>query len=314
MQNPPPDLIKTTVSDTSSQWSAVFESIIATGSAYLELCKPRVVMLMLLTTIVGMQLAAPHSIPWNILFYGTLGVGLSAGAAAVINHLADRQIDCEMSRTQQRPIPTGKVTPISALIFAIILGITGLSILYFLVNPLTAFLTFLTQLGYAGIYTFYLKHNTSQNIVIGGLAGATPPLLGWTAVVGHIDLQGLLLVLIIFLWTPPHFWALAIHRYNDYKKLKIPMLPVTHGINYTKRQIFLYTLLLIVSTLLPYACGMSGLIYLTGMILLNVIFLIKVTHLMFSDDNAEGMNVFKFSIIYLMLLFVVLLVDHFFKF
>ncbi len=314
MQNPPPDLIKNSVSESSTQWSAHFETVLNYSSAYLELCKPRVVMLMLLTAIVGMQLAVPGFIPWNILCFGTLGIALSAGSAAVINHLADRKIDCKMARTERRPIPTGKVSPRAALIFAFILGVTGLSILYFLINPLTALFTFLTQLGYAGIYTFYLKHNTSQNIVIGGLAGATPPLLGWTAAAGHLVPQSLLLVLIIFLWTPPHFWALAIHRYEDYKKSQVPMLPVTHGIAYTKRQIFLYTLLLIAATLLPYACGMSGLIYLVGVILLNVAFLIKVTQLMFSDNNAEGMKVFKFSIIYLMLLFVVLLVDHFFKF
>ncbi len=314
MHNPPPDLIKNTVSGSTSQFAALAESSIETCLAYLELCKPRVVVLMLLTAIVGMQLAVPGLIPWNILCFGTLGIAFAAGSAAVINHLADWQIDLKMSRTQKRPIPTGKVKPRAALFFAIILGISGISILYFLINPLTALFTFLTQLGYAGVYTFYLKHNTSQNIVIGGLAGATPPLLGWTAVTGYFDPHSLLLVLIIFLWTPPHFWALAIYRYHDYIKSEVPMMPVTHGIAYTKRQILLYTLLLIISTLLPFVCGMNGLVYLITTVLLNVMFFTKVMQLVLSDDTAVGMRVFRFSIIYLMLLFVALLVDHFWHF
>lgn len=310
MRNPPPKIIKTSASPPS-QWRANFDACLEKGLAYFELCKPRVVALMLLTAIVGMQLAVPGFIPWQALWFGTLGIALAAGSAAVINHLADSQIDSTMARTQNRPIPTGKVKPRSALIFALILGISGISILVIFVNPLTALFTFLTQLGYAGIYTFYLKHNTSQNIVIGGLAGATPPLLGWTAAAGHFDPRSLLLVLIIFLWTPPHFWALAIYRYQDYVKSKVPMLPVTHGIVHTKRQILLYTVILAASTLLPFACGMSGLVYLCGVLLLNAGFLFMVSRLMLSDDRAEGLRVFRFSIIYLLLLFVVLLIDHF---
>ena len=314
MQNLPPDLIKNTVSGSTTQFSALINSSIEHCMAYFELCKPRVVILMLLTAIVGMQLAVPGFIPWNVLCFGTLGIALSAGSAAVINHLADWQIDIKMSRTQNRPIPTGKVSRRSAFYFAVILGISGISILFFLVNPLTALFTFLTQLGYAGIYTYFLKHNTSQNIVIGGLAGATPPLLGWTAAAGHFDPHSLLLVLIIYLWTPPHFWALAINRYNDYVKSQVPMMPITHGIAYTKRQILLYSLLLVAATLLPFARGMSGVIYLCCSMLLNVVFLFKVARLMLSDDVAEGMRVFRFSIIYLMLLFVILLIDHFWHF
>ncbi len=314
MQNQPPNLIKNSVSGSPTHLSVLIDSSIDNCLAYLELCKPRVVILMLLTAIVGMQLAVPGLIPWTVLCFGTLGIALAAGSAAVINHLADWQIDQQMSRTQNRPIPTGKVKPLSALLFAVVLGVSGIAMLYFLVNPLTALFTFLSQLGYAGVYTFFLKHNTSQNIVIGGLAGATPPLLGWTAVTGHFDLHSLILVLIIFLWTPPHFWALAINRYHDYIKSQVPMLPVTHGIAYTKRQILLYSLLLIAATFLPYACGMSGIIYLIFSMLLNVMFLVRVMQLMWSDDTAVGMRVFRFSIIYLMLLFVVLLVDHFWHF
>lgn len=312
MQNVPPNWANENVlNDSLQNTSAKSIAIIDAGLAYLELCKPRVVALMLLTAVVGMQLAVPGFVPWNILVFATIGIALAASSAAVINHLADRHIDSLMGRTKKRPIPTGRISPQAAFTFAVLIGIIGIAILYVLVNPLTALLTFLTQVGYAGIYTLYLKHATPQNIVIGGIAGATPPLLGWCAVTNSINPHGLLLVLIIFLWTPPHFWSLAISRRTDYENANVPMLPVTHGIAYTKKHILLYTLLLIAGSLLPFATGMSGLIYLVATFLMNVGFLYLVIQLMLTDNPAAGMRVFRFSIVYLMLLFAVLLVDHF---
>lgn len=278
---------------------------------YLELCKPRVVALMLLTVMVGMYLAAPGWVPLSILALGLLGVGLCAGSAATINHLVDRQIDKLMTRTKRRPVAEGRVSVLQAAAFATVTGVSGLMILFLGVNPLTALLTFLTLIGYAGIYTGYLKRATSQNIVIGGLAGASPPLLGWTAMTNHLDPQALLLVLIIFTWTPPHFWALAIYRYEEYQHAEIPMLPVTHGIPYTKLSVLLYTILLLVVSVLPFAVGMSGLIYLTGAMLLGGRFLYWAIKLMRSEQAMVAMKTFRYSIIYLMLLFVVLLVDHY---
>jgi protoheme IX farnesyltransferase len=279
--------------------------------AYYELCKPRVVALMLITTLVGMLLATPYFVPWQILIFGNLGIGLSASAGAVINHLVDRKIDAIMHRTHQRPLPTGKISPLLAVLFATVLAVVGLSLLVIFVNTLTAILTFLSLVGYALIYTVFLKRATPQNIVIGGLAGAAPPLLGWTAVTGHLDYGALLLVLIIFTWTPPHFWALAIYRVEDYTKANIPMLPVTHGIAFTKLNILLYTCLLFAISLLPFVVGMSSWIYLIGAVILGGRFLYWAIKLKLSPDPQIAIKTFRFSIVYLMLLFVLLLLDHY---
>lgn len=278
---------------------------------YLELCKPRVVLLMLLTVIVGMYLATPGWVDLSLIAFTLLGVGLCAGSAAAINHLVDRHIDSIMTRTQKRPVAYGRISVTQALCFAIIIGVLGLDTLIVFVNKLTAILTFVTLIGYAGIYTGYLKRATSQNIVIGGLAGAAPPLLGWTAVTNHLDPQALLLVLIIFTWTPPHFWALAIYRFEEYKHAKIPMLPVTHGIPFTKLSIYLYTVLLLVVTLLPFTVGMSGWVYLLGALGLGARFLFWAHKLYKTDKAVVAMQTFRFSIVYLMLLFVFLLLDHY---
>ncbi len=286
-------------------------AIRAPWRAYYELCKPRVVALMLITTIVGMLLAKPGMPPWPILIFGNLGIGLTAAAGAVINHLVDRRIDAVMYRTQGRPLPSGKISPHIAVIFAVLLATLGLGLLVTFVNLLTAVLTLFSLVGYALIYTVFLKRATPQNIVIGGLAGAMPPLLGWTAVTGHLDYGGLLLVLIIFVWTPPHFWALAIYRVEEYAKAHIPMLPVTHGIAFTKLNILLYTWLLVAVTMLPFAVGMSGVIYLIGALLLGGGFLYWAIRLKYSNNPKVAMKTFSYSIIYLMLLFVLLLVDHY---
>ena len=278
--------------------------------AYLELTKPRVIALIMLTAIVGMLMAAPW-IPWQPLFYGTVGIGLTACSAAVVNQLIDRHIDAKMGRTQNRPLPSGKMTPRKAILFAVLLGVMGMATLFIFVNSLTAWLTFATLIGYALVYTVFLKRATPQNIVIGGLAGATPPLLGWTAVTGSFDYGSLLLVLIIFTWTPPHFWALAVARYEDYKKAEIPMLPVTHGIPFTLLCTLLYTLLMIAASLLPYAVGMSGLFYLVTSSLLNAGFLYWAIQLYRTHDRVIAMKTFYYSILYLMLMFIVLLIDHY---
>jgi protoheme IX farnesyltransferase len=278
---------------------------------YIELCKPRVVALMLVTAVVGMQLASPGWIPWKILLLGTLGIALCAGSAATINHLLDYKIDLLMARTHRRPLPAGHVTPRQALYFAIVLGCAGIIILIAFINLLTAILTFLTLVGYAIFYTLYLKRATPQNIVIGGIAGAAPPLLGWTAVTGHLDPNALLLVLIIFAWTPPHFWALSLYRYKEYAKADIPMLPVTHGIAFTKLNILLYTLLLTAVSLLPYVTGMSGILYLVSVLLLDAGFLFYAIRLWRTTDNKIAVQTFRYSIIYLLILFIVLLIDHF---
>ncbi|CZH02417.1 TPA: protoheme IX farnesyltransferase [Legionella pneumophila subsp. pneumophila] len=279
---------------------------------YVELCKPRVVLLMLLTVIVGMYLAAPGWVSLRLIAFTLLGIGLCAGSAAAINHLVDRHIDSIMARTKKRPVAYGRVSVKQALWFAVIIGLMGLSLLILFVNQLTALLTFVTLIGYAGVYTGYLKRATSQNIVIGGLAGAAPPLLGWTAVTDQLDPQALLLVLIIFTWTPPHFWALAIYRYKEYQDAEIPMLPVTHGIQFTKLNIYLYTVLLLVVSLLPFVVSMSGWIYLLGALVLGIRFLVWAHKLYFTDKPVVAMQTFRFSILYLMLLFVFLLVDHYF--
>ena len=279
---------------------------------YYEMCKPNVVLLMILTSLVGMILAVPGMVPWPVLIWGNLGIAMAAGASAAVNHVIDRRIDGQMGRTHNRPVAKGKVKPLHAIIFAAILAVVGLGILYLLVNPMMAWLTLASSIGYAFIYTGYLKRATPQNIVIGGLAGAMPPLLGWVAVTGTIDPNALLLVLIIYAWTPPHFWALAIHKRDEYAKVEIPMLPVTHGLEFTGLQILLYTVLLIISTMLPYVVGMSGFIYLVGVTLLNIRFLYWALRLYRGAYEQAAMKTFWYSIIYLMLLFVLLLVDHYF--
>lgn len=277
---------------------------------YLELCKPRVVALMLLTVVVGMFLAKPGLVPLSTLVASLIGIGFAAGSAAAVNHLVDKHIDSIMARTSKRPVARGRVSQREALCFALILGVTGLTILAFFVNILTSVLTFITLIGYAGIYTGYLKRATPQNIVIGGLAGAAPPLLGWTAITNQLDPQALLLVLIIFTWTPPHFWALAIYRFEEYKSAAIPMLPVTHGIEFTKLNVLLYTILLLVVSVLPFAVGMSGWLYLLGALILGARFLYWSIVLYGTDKPVVAMQTFRFSIIYLMVLFVFLLADH----
>lgn len=289
-----------TISRTSLDWRD-----------YLELCKPRVVLLMLLTVMVGMYLATPGWIDLYLVCSALLGVGLCAGSAAAINHLVDRRIDSIMARTKKRPVAYGRVSVSQALWFASVIGVLGLTVLALFVNILTAALTFVTLIGYAGVYTGYLKRATPQNIVIGGLAGAAPPLLGWTAVTNQLDPQALLLVLIIFTWTPPHFWALAIYRFEEYQHAEIPMLPVTHGIQFTKLSIYLYTVLLLVVSVLPFIVGMSGWLYLVGALALGIRFLFWAHKLYFAEKLVVAMQTFKFSIVYLMLLFVFLLIDHY---
>lgn len=287
---------------------------IATWRDYIELCKPRVIALMMLTSVIGMFLATPRGVPWSILLWGNLGIVLAAASAAVINHLVDRHIDILMQRTQRRPLAQGKIIPRNAIIFSAFLSFIAMFLLINFVNALTALLTFITLIGYAGFYSMYLKYATPQNIVIGGLAGAAPPLLGWVAVTGHIDPRGLLLVLIIFIWTPPHFWSLAIHRYEDYAKANIPMLPNTHGIQHTKLHVLLYTILLAAITLLPFAINMAGWVYIIGALLLNARFLYWAIYLWVSDQKIVAWNTFRFSIFYLMGLFIVLLFDHYFHY
>ncbi len=277
---------------------------------YLELCKPKVVLLMILTAVVGMFLATPGLVPWDVLLFGNLGIALCAGSAAAINHVVDQRIDAVMARTRNRPIAQGRVGTGQAVVFAAVIGLLGMVILILLVNALTAWLTFASLIGYAFIYTYFLKRATPQNIVIGGLAGAAPPLLGWTAVTNDIHGYGLLLVLIIFAWTPPHFWALAIHRRQEYAKVDIPMLPVTHGNEYTALHILLYTLLMFASTILPFATGMSGPLYLLGALALGGGFIYWAILLMIGKDRRAPMETFRYSIVYLMALFVIMLVDH----
>ena len=279
---------------------------------YYELTKPRVVLLIVFTAIVGMFLAVPGWPGIGALVFGTLGIGLSASSAAAINHLFDARIDMQMTRTRGRPLPQGKLSEAHAMGFAAILCALGMLILWFLVNPLTAVLTFASLIGYAVIYTVYLKRATPQNIVIGGAAGAAPPVLGWAAVTGDVNADALLLFLIIFVWTPPHFWALAIARKADYEKAGIPMLPVTHGTDFTRQFILLYTILLVLVTILPYLSGMSGLIYLAAALSLGGVFLWYAIRLRLNDNPRLPMRVFKYSINYLMFLFAALLVDHYF--
>lgn len=283
----------------------------ATWRDYYELGKPRVVMLIMITAIVGMFLATPALPAPNVLIFGTLGIALAASAAAAINHVLDRRFDEQMARTRNRPLPTGHLTGKQALAYAALLAILSMLMLWGWVNPLTAVLTFFTLIGYAVIYTVWLKHATPQNIVIGGAAGAAPPVLGWTAVTGQIDPHSLLLFLIIFTWTPPHFWALAIARRDEYAQAGIPMLPVAYSIEFTRLHILLYTILLVIVTLMPYLTGMSGLIYFAAALGLGGFFIYRALQLKTRADERLPMRTFSFSITYLALLFAALLVDHY---
>ncbi len=294
------------------------ETTIETGTGwrdYYELTKPRVVMLIVFTAVVGMFLSVPGWPGASALMFGTLGIGLASSAAAVFNHVLDARIDIQMMRTRGRPLPQGKLTEKKALVFASVLCVVSMIMLVFLVNTLTAVLTFISLIGYAVVYTVWLKRATPQNIVIGGAAGAAPPILGWTTVTNEIDAGALLLFLIVFVWTPPHFWALAIARKEEYAKVDIPMLPVTHGEAYTRLNILLYSILLVLVTILPYLISMSGVIYLATALILDVIFLNYAIQ-MYRKPEDEGlpMKMFKFSIAYLGYLFAALLVDHYLLF
>ena len=278
---------------------------------YLELCKPKVVALIVFTAIVGMILAVPGMVPWQPLVFGTIGIALASGSAAAINHVVDQRIDAIMARTKNRPLPTGHMDNKRALTFALVIGAIAMVILIVFVNWLTAVLTFASLIGYAVVYTMYLKRATPQNIVIGGAAGAAPPVLGWTAVTNSIDPHSLLLFLIIFAWTPPHFWALAIHRHKEYAKVDIPMLPVTHGLEFTRLQILLYTIILIIVTILPFVTLMSGEFYLAGALALGFGFLYYSIAVHKAEDEKMPIKTFGYSIFYLMALFAFLLVDHY---
>ena len=279
--------------------------------SYYELCKPNVVYMMLICAFVGMLLAEESVSSFGYLFVSLTGIAFCAASAAAVNQVIDRNTDASMTRTDQRPLPQGELSPTHASLFALIIGILGALILYLYVNTLTMILTLSSLVGYAFIYTVYLKRATPQNIVIGGLAGAAPPLLGWSSITNTIDPYALLLVLIIFVWTPPHFWALAIYRKDEYAKESIPMLPVTHGVAFTKLQIVLYTIILFIVSVLPYVVLMSGEIYLFSALILSTIFLYYSINLYFSNDDEDAMRTFQFSIYYIFLIFLALLIDHF---
>ncbi len=284
---------------------------VARWRLYLELTKPKVVALIVLTSVVGTLLAAPGWPPLDALFLGNLGIGLAAASAATINQLIDQRIDADMLRTRSRPLPTGGLTEGQALVFAIVLGVVSMLVLFAFINVLTAVLTFASLIGYAIVYTVWLKRATPQNIVIGGAAGAAPPVLGWAAVTNTIDPNALVLFLIIFAWTPPHFWALAIARRDDYAKVGIPMLPVTHGVEFTRLQVLLYTIIMVLITLMPWFTRMSGLPYLVAAMGLNVVFLYYAITLKITARADLPMKLFRWSIQYLMWLFLALLVDHY---
>ncbi len=279
---------------------------------YFALCKPRVVLLILFTAIVGMLLSTPGMIPLDTFVIATVGIGLAASSAAAINHVAEHRIDALMARTKGRPLPQGDLNRTHALMFALVLGFLSMYLLVAFVNTLTAVLTFASLIGYAVLYTMYLKYATPQNIVIGGAAGAAPPVLGWTAITGTVDPHALLLFLIIFAWTPPHFWALAIHRRKEYAKADIPMLPITHGVDYTRVQILLYTVVLTIVTILPYVTYMCGPIYLVAAVLLDIGFLYYAIRMMYDHSDILAFKTFKYSIWYLTGLFIALFVDHYF--
>ena len=288
------------------------QSLTANFGNCLALCKPRVTALIVFTAVIGMFLATPGMVPLNILLAATIGIGMSSGAAAAFNHLVEQKIDAKMVRTRGRPLPTGQLSSKQTVIFATVTAVIGLAILYFFVNQLTMWLTFATFIGYAVIYTVFLKPATPLNIVIGGLSGAMPPALGWAAVTGQVPAQAWVLVLIIFAWTPPHFWALALYRREEYAKSGLPMLPVTHGEAFTLLHILLYTVILCAVTMLPFAMRMSGLIYLISVVILDGVFMAYAIGLYrkYSDDLAK--RTFKYSILYLMLLFAALVIDHYF--
>jgi protoheme IX farnesyltransferase len=290
------------------------KSSVLSWKNYYTLCKPNVVAEMLFTAVVGMLLAVPGMPPIGPFIYGTVGIALAASSAAAVNHFIDRNADAQMVRTKKRPLPTGELNTTNVITFALVLGVSSMLILILLVNTLTAILTFLSLFGYAIIYTLYLKRATPQNIVIGGIFGATPPLLGWCAMTNEVHPYALLLALIIFVWTPPHFWALAIARREEYAKVNIPMLPVTHGPDFTRLQILLYTILLMIVTLLPYLTGMSGLIYLVSAVLLGLGFIYYAVLMMRKKDNKTAMKTFVYSIVYITLLFAALLIDHYLKY
>lgn len=279
--------------------------------SFFPLCKPRVTSLIVFTALIGMFLATPHMVPWPLLIATTLGIAFTSGAAAAFNCLIEHKIDAIMARTRARPLPTGQVSSMETVVFASLLGGAGLAILYFYVNPLTMWLTFATFVGYAVIYTIFLKPATPMNIVIGGASGAMPPILGWAAVTNSVGPESLIMFLIIFAWTPPHFWALALYRREEYAKVGMPMLPVTHGEAFTLLHILLYTVILVAVSLMPYGLGMSGMIYLVSVLILNAIFMAYVIGLYrkYSDDLAK--RTFRYSITYLTLLFAALLVDHY---
>lgn len=278
---------------------------------YLALCKPKVVVLLIFTAVVGMCLATPGMVPLDALVFGTLGIGLSAASGAAINHVVDERADAVMARTSGRPLPTGRVDRRQAMIFALSLSVISMVLLIGWVNELTAILTLASMVGYSVIYTIFLKRATPQNIVIGGAAGAMPPVLGWTSVTGTLDPNALLLFLIIFAWTPPHFWALAIHRRKEYARADIPMLPVTHGVKFTRLQIMFYTIILVAITVMPFATGMSGPFYLVGALALGLGFLYYAGQMLFAGRDDLAMKTFGYSIYYLMGLFSFLLVDHY---
>jgi protoheme IX farnesyltransferase len=280
---------------------------------YLELCKPKVVLLIVFTSLVGMILSSPTLISLELIFFANLGIGLAAASGAAVNHWVDQKIDAEMERTHNRPLPTGGISSASALSFALTLCVLSMTILLATTNPLTALLTFICVIGYAVIYTMFLKRWTPQNIVWGGAAGAAPPLLGWAAVTGEVNTEALLLFLIIFIWTPPHFWALAIRRRDDYAKVNVPMLPVTHGIPFTKVQVLLYTFMLLAVTLIPFAIQMTGLIYLAGAVALGLGFIYHAFKLYRCEGDQHAMKTFGYSIFYLTALFAFLLADHYIR-
>jgi heme o synthase len=278
---------------------------------YLALCKPKIVALIVFTAIVGMFMSTSGMVPLQILLFGTLGIGLAAASAAAINHVVDHKIDSVMARTMRRPLPMGSVSIQGAILFAFMLGALAMLILTYFVNVLTAVLTAISLIGYGFIYSMFLKRATPQNIVIGGAAGAAPPVLGWTAVTGSLDPHSLLLFLIIFAWTPPHFWALAIYRLKDYASADIPMLPVTHGVEFTRLHILLYTIVLTIVTILPFITYMSGPLYLIGALILDAVFLYYAIRMTLEKSDRLAMQTFSFSIIYLMVLFALLLIDHY---
>ena len=280
-------------------------------SDYYEMAKPKVVLLITFTALVGMLLSTPGAAPWQPLLFGLLGISMAAACGAVVNHVIDQRIDAVMDRTHLRPLPSGHMDTPHAIGFALLLGVVSMLILFLLVNPLTALLTFCALIGYAVIYTLFLKRSTPQNIVWGGLAGAAPPLLGWCAITGEVGIEAVLLMLIIFVWTPPHFWALAIHRRDDYSRANVPMLPVTHGIDFTKQQVLIYAVMLLAVSLLPFVIHMSGYLYLAGAVLLGSGFIYHAFKLLRSSGSEHAMKTFGFSIFYLSLLFTLLLVDHY---